>query len=454
MRSRPGSGALIGLLSVVACSPPPRSGAERARATTAIEGGSASDRAVDGTSGPVTTHAARPEATAGGVDPIDGGDGIDAAFLRRHTAALSDDSMEGRRPGTPGGARAVAYIVAQMQALGLTPAGEDGGWTQSVPMRAVRLDPARSTVGLRSGSDREPESLILGEQIMAVAMGPTGTTRVDAPLVFVGYGVTAPRFDWDDYGELDLRGKIAVVLVGDPPVDDGRFDGLALTEYGRWTYKLRRAEDAGASGCLLVHETKAASYDWTVVRSSWSGERYALREPEGPPEGLPMYGWIHQQLAERLAGLDGRTLADWHAMAIDPKFSPVDLPARLSATLTTTVIALSVAVPLGLGVAILLSEYSGRRVRAFAKPVLEVLAGIPTVVYGFFALEFITPMLRGVVGIDGLFSTLSAGIVMGFMILPTIASLSEVPIAPSLGRRGPAPRRRYRPLRSGIRPRG
>ncbi len=261
---------------------------------------------------------------------------LDEALIRRHVAALSDDAMQGRRPGTPGGAAAVAYIRKQMKTLGLTPAGEDGGWTQTVPMRSVRLDPERSSLALRRGAG-PPMALPHGDQIVTVAMGPSGTTLVDAPLYFVGYGVTAPEHDWDDYGDVDLTGAIAVVLVGDPPVTDGRFDGPAMTYYGRWSYKFERALAAGAEGCLVVHETKPASYDWAVVRSSWSGERFDLREPSGEsPSTLAVQGWVDHELAERLAGFGGGDLERWHARAMDPAFEPEPIGADLVATLITT----------------------------------------------------------------------------------------------------------------------
>lgn len=261
---------------------------------------------------------------------------VDTELLRRHIVALSDDSMQGRRPGTEGGAKAVAYIIEQMKALGLQPAGENGGFTQTVPMRSVKLDPSRSSVSLRT-KPGEPTPLRLGEDVVVGSMGPAGTTQIEAPLVFVGYGVTAPEHGWDDFDGVDLKGKIAVVLVGDPPVDDGRFGGAAMTYYGRWTYKYERALEAGAAGCLIVHETAPASYGWNVVQSSWSAERFDLRTPDGQvPEQLAIQGWIHQDLAERLAAATGRDLAGLHALALAPDFTAMPLDAELVAEVVTT----------------------------------------------------------------------------------------------------------------------
>ena len=223
-----------------------------------------------------------------------------------------------------------------MKALGLQPAGENGGFTQTVPMRSVMLDPSRSTVSLRTAKG-EPTPLKLGEDIVVGSMGPAGTTQLEAPLVFLGYGITAPEHGWDDLDGVDLKGKIAVVLVGDPPLDDGRFGGAAMTYYGRWTYKYERALEAGAAGCLIVHETAPASYGWNVVQSSWSAERFDLRMPDGkvPPQ-LAIQGWIHQDLAERIAALSGRDLAALHALALAPDFTALPLGVELVVEVVTT----------------------------------------------------------------------------------------------------------------------
>jgi len=287
--------------------------------------------------------ATRPEAAAkadaakaDAAPPLPALPAVDVELLRRHTIALSDDALQGRRPGTEGGAKAVAYIVEQMKALGLRPAGEDGGFTQAVPMRSVKLDPSRSTVSLRTKAG-EPTPLRLGEDVVVGSMGPAGTTQLEAPLVFLGYGITAPEHGWDDFDGVDLKGKIAVVLVGDPPVTDGRFGGPSMTYYGRWTYKFERALEAGAAGCLIVHETAPASYGWNVVQGSWSAERFDLRTPDGKlPAHLAIQGWIHQDLAERLAALGDRDLAGLHALALAPDFTPLPLGAELVTEVVTT----------------------------------------------------------------------------------------------------------------------
>lgn len=258
---------------------------------------------------------------------------LDVEFLRRHIVALSDDAMEGRGPGTPGGKKAVDYISAQMAALGVAPAGVDGTWTQAVPMRAVSLEADKSSLSLL-GPDGERSPLTMRTDIVAGRLGPAGKVELETPLVFVGYGVTAPEFGWDDYAGVDVKGKTVVVLVGDPPVDDERFGGKAMTYYGRWTYKFERALEAGAAGCLIVHETAPASYGWNVVESSWSGERFSLVEDSGA--ALQVQGWISSELADRLAKQQGQSLDTWHAHALTKPGTPLTLRSKLAATLTTT----------------------------------------------------------------------------------------------------------------------
>ncbi|HWB79171.1 MAG TPA: M28 family peptidase [Nannocystaceae bacterium] len=258
--------------------------------------------------------------------------------IRADVTALSADEMEGRKPGTEGAKKAVAYIVAQMQAIGLSPGGENGGWTQTVPMRSVATDPTRAQLELvgPSGLRKEATSLRFGDDWVGTTYRAAGTQRIDAELVFVGYGITAPEQKWDDYDGIDVTDKIVVVLVGDPPLKDDRFDGPALTYYGRWSYKLERALEAGALGCIIVHEDEPASYGWQVVRNSWSRENFHVVDPGAPlPAALAVQGWITKASADALAVRAGASLAIWHERAIDPAFAPSTLPVRLVGELVT-----------------------------------------------------------------------------------------------------------------------
>lgn len=255
--------------------------------------------------------------------------------IRTDVATLSSDDMDGRKPGTLGGKKAVAYIVGQMQAIGLSPGGDAGGWTQAVPMRSVASDPARAKLELVKGSERT--ALRFGDDWVGTSFRAAGTQRLDAELVFVGYGVTAPEQQWDDYDGVDLAGKVVVVFVGDPPVDDGRFAGPALTYYGRWSYKLERALLAGALGCLIVHESEPASYGWNVVQNSWSRENFHVVESGEPlPPALAVQGWITHEVADALAHSVGSSLAEWHTRALDPAFVAAPLGVTLAGELVTT----------------------------------------------------------------------------------------------------------------------
>jgi Zn-dependent M28 family amino/carboxypeptidase len=165
-----------------------------------------------------------------------------------------------------------------------------------------------------------------------------GTEQVlDAELVFVGYGVNAPEQKWNDYAKVDMTGKIAVVFVGDPPVDDARFGGKAMTYYGRWNYKYEAALAAGAVGCLVIHEKEPASYDWNVPQTSFSNERFTVLGPDGQPApALALQGWITAATAEQIASRGGKTLAQWHELALKPGFKPIETRLRLQGKVVTT----------------------------------------------------------------------------------------------------------------------
>lgn len=255
-------------------------------------------------------------------------------FLRTHTRALSDDSFEGRLPGTPGGEKAVGYIIAQMKALGLEPAGVDG-WVQRVRMRGVVVDRASTTMAVYA-KKKQIMPLEFGETWVGSSFAPGTEHEIDAELVFVGYGIRAPEQRWDDYAKVDVKGKIAVVLVGDPPLEDGRFGGPAMTYYGRWGYKFEAALAAGAIGCLVVHEDEPASYGWNVPKTSFLSERLSVLGTDGPPPALKLQGWLSAAAADELAKRSGASLKNWHERALSPDFAPQRLGTHLRGKLVTT----------------------------------------------------------------------------------------------------------------------
>ncbi len=265
---------------------------------------------------------------------------IDPARLSEITRELASDRFAGRAPGGEGEAPTIEYISAQFKALGLEPAGDNGAWTQKVALVRTRLDgPATLTVVTKAG----PLTLNQGEQSQVMTLRPVDKVRIDkAPLVFVGYGVAAPERAWDDFKGVDLKGKIAVFLIGDPDLEAapgepvaGKFGGSAATYYARWTYKYEEAVRRGAIGALIVHESLGAGYGWTTVKAS-NGEGYDIVRADPGANGkwdkLLMQGWIQRDVAVDLfkrSGLDFETLK---RIARTAAFKPVALAgASLSA---------------------------------------------------------------------------------------------------------------------------
>jgi Zn-dependent M28 family amino/carboxypeptidase len=266
---------------------------------------------------------------------------VDPQRLSDWTRALSSDRMQGRAPGTEGETRAVAWLIAQFQALGLQPGGENGGWTQTVPLIRTHV-PERGDFNIASHG--ETIALHSPSDIYVSTVRDTqAVTLRDAPMVFVGYGVTAPERNWDDFGDVDLTGKIAVFLVNDPdfeaaPTDAvaGRFGGRAMTYYGRWTYKFEEAARRGAIGALVIHETEGAGYGWNTVQAP-AGENYAIRLAPGARQPVLLQGWLQRPIAVdlfRRAGLDFEAVK---RRARVSGFRPIDLGATLSTSLVAQV---------------------------------------------------------------------------------------------------------------------
>jgi Zn-dependent M28 family amino/carboxypeptidase len=239
---------------------------------------------------------------------------IDPARLTAHVKVLASDDFEGRAPASPAEPKVVEYIIEQMMAAGLSPGGDPDGkggraWTQAVPLAQAEIVGDVTTM-LRIGEATKP--LRQGEDI-AVRATQLPAERVsieNAPLVFVGYGVTAPERSWDDFKGLDMRGKIGIVLINDPDFEadlNGRFGGKAMTYYGRWTYKYEEAARRGALGLVIVHETDPASYGWATVKNSNTAAMFDVVRPEPAAVHPPLEAWIQRSVAVdvfRAAGLD------------------------------------------------------------------------------------------------------------------------------------------------------
>ena len=277
---------------------------------------------------------------------------VTPAELSATVKEIASDPYQGRAPGTPGESRTIAYLVAQLKALGLQPAAPGGGWTQTVPMiHDVSGAPTKLAITVR-GKTLSP---IPGTDIAPGTTRATGHVAIaDAPMVFVGYGVSAPERGWDDFKGVDLHGKIAIFLVNDPdyaakPGDDafGKFGGAAMTYYGRWTYKYEEAARRGAIGALIVHETGAAGYGWNVAGNTVGGT-YALPVEPGAPQPVAVQSWIAMPFAKALfaaAGLDLDALsatarsASFHPVTLDGARFAIDMPVASSAIESHNVLA-------------------------------------------------------------------------------------------------------------------
>ena len=248
---------------------------------------------------------------------------------------LASDPFAGRSMGTAGEAKTVAYLIEQFQAAGLEPAGEHGGWTQTVPMIRTRLQ-APAQFSVRQGGDTV--ALRFPDDIYLSTVRDTDQARIaNAPIVFVGYGVKAPERGWDDFKGVDLHGKVALILVNDPDFEAaagepvaGKFSGPTMTYYGRWTYKYEEAARRGAIAALIVHETEGAGYGWNVVQSA-AGENYNIVLPPGAQQPVLLQGWIQRPAAEALLKRAGQDYETLKRQARRAAFQPIELPTTFSA---------------------------------------------------------------------------------------------------------------------------
>jgi Zn-dependent M28 family amino/carboxypeptidase len=262
-------------------------------------------------------------------------DPISPAALSVDVKVLASDAFGGRAPGTEGEAKTIAWLVEQFRSAGLAPGGRGGSWTQEVPLIRTRLGQGSVTANgtpLTSGTD-----------VYLSTVRPVARAQVAAaPMVFVGYGVTAPERQWDDFKGVDLKGKVAVFLVNDPDFEAaagepvaGRFGGRRMTYYGRWTYKFEEAARRGAIGALIVHDTPGAGYGWNTVVAP-AGENYDVANPRSPR--VLLQGWLEGAAATRLFAGAGLDLAKLRVAARRADFRPVAIPgAGFAADLPVTV---------------------------------------------------------------------------------------------------------------------
>ncbi len=259
--------------------------------------------------------------------------GIAADDLLRHTAALADDAFEGRAPGTPGEDRTVDYLTTEFQRMGLQPGNPDGTWVQDVPLVGFT---ARVTPRLTSAG--QPFPVTGGVDFVADTRRVTPLVEVeDSEIVFVGYGVVAPEYGWDDYKDVDVTGKTILMLVNDPaipdPADPSRLDpnmfrGHAMTYYGRWSYKYEIATEKGAAAALVIHETGPAGYPFGVVGSGWGREAFDIASSDGNMSSVAVRGWITDEAVARLLAGSNLDFTQLKQAALSKDFRPVTLDAR------------------------------------------------------------------------------------------------------------------------------
>ena len=249
---------------------------------------------------------------------------VDTAAMDAHLRFLASDLLEGRAPATRGGRLAAAYVAAQFQTLGLEPAGANGTYFQPVALVGMTPQPAFSW----GKPGTAPDTLAYRDAFVAWAERPEADVSATGEVVFVGYGIRAPEWQWDDFKGADLRGKVLLMLVNDPGlVDTTIFLGKILTYYGRWTYKLEEAARQGAAGVVLIHTRESATYPWEVVRGSWSVEQFKLDQPQSP--SLAFAAWVTESSARGALTKVGLNLDSLTRAAARRDFHPV--PTGLTA---------------------------------------------------------------------------------------------------------------------------
>ncbi|PYL82811.1 MAG: peptidase M28 [Verrucomicrobia bacterium] len=253
--------------------------------------------------------------------------------LLAHIKVLASDEFEGRAPGTKGEELSVKYFTDQFNRIGLKPGNPDGTYTQEVPLAGIKSEPRMSfSIGDKTINLKYPDDFVASSAHLQPDI------KIDkSDVIFVGYGVVAPEYGWDDYKDVDVRGKTLLMLIGDPPVPDPKdpskldekmFKGKAMTYYGRWTYKYEIAAQKGAAAAIIIHETEPAAYPWQVVRSSWGKENFELDNPNKNMDAVSARSWITFDVAKKLFADCRQDFDALKKSAITKGFRPVALNAK------------------------------------------------------------------------------------------------------------------------------
>ena len=261
--------------------------------------------------------------------------------LLAHIKILASDEFEGRAPGTKGEELSVKYINDQFKQIGLKPGNPDGSYIQEVPLVGIKSEPRMSlAVGGKTTELRYPDDFVASSARLQSEI------KVDkSDVVFVGYGIVAPEYGWDDYKDVDVNGKTILTLIGDPPVpdlkdasklDDKMFKGKAMTYYGRWTYKYEIAARKGAAAAVIIHETEPAGYPYSVVKSSWGKENYEIDNPDKNMDAVPVRSWITLDVAKKLLADSGQDFEALKKSAVTKEFRPILLNTKASIEIKQT----------------------------------------------------------------------------------------------------------------------
>jgi Zn-dependent M28 family amino/carboxypeptidase len=261
-------------------------------------------------------------------------DAITPDGMLAHIKALASDEFEGRAPGTKGEELSTNYIADQFKKIGLKPGNPDGSYFQDVPLAGIKSEPAMSFVG-KSGATVQ---LKFPDDFVASSARLQDSIKIDnSDVVFVGYGIVAPEYGWDDYKNVDVRGKTILMLINDPPIPDPKdpskldekmFKGRAMTYYGRWTYKYEIAAQKGAAAAVIIHETGPAAYPYSVVKTSWAKENFELDAPDKNKDAVQARSWITLEAATKLFNDCGVDFDGLKKRAMTKEFRPVALPAK------------------------------------------------------------------------------------------------------------------------------
>lgn len=285
-------------------------------------------------------------ATDGGftAEELVAADAIKGEDMRAVVAEIASDRYQGRGPSSVGDTLTRQYLIERMTALGLQPGGENGAWEQ--PFSLVGINAVQPPVWLFSGNDRSIELLQHEDYIAASGQQAAAAELRDAELVFVGYGIEAPEYQWDDFKGVDLTGKVLLMLNNDPEGDPALFGGDTRLYYGRWSYKYESAARQGAAGAIIIHTSPSAGYPWQTVQTSWTGEQFELPAVDEPR--IQVKGWVTEDAATRLATLAGFELSELVAQAQTREFQPVPLGLTTSLLLNAAVASTNSANVIGI----------------------------------------------------------------------------------------------------------